>query len=607
MKQQTNNSELERKTPITLIAALTTDKVIGNRGTLPWNIPDDLKLFKRHTDGAVVIMGRTTFESIRSALGHPLPNRINIVVSSTLKPEQGITVCPSLTEAIQLGTRTNKEVYVIGGAQLYATALPFADRLILSWIHASYSGDTFFPDVPFNEWNVEEVTEYPAFTNTIYRRRADNSRARESLTRPMMSSTNHQASVNYPSLFAQDPLVARAIESEEERQRTTIALIPSENCVSRAVREAVGTALMNKYSEGYPGKRYYQGNEHIDTIENAAIERAKQLFGAEHANVQPYSGSPANQAVYLAFLKPGETVLGLDLACGGHLTHGSPVNFSGKTYRVVTYTVDKETHRIDMDAVRVIALREKPRLIISGLTAYPRTIDFERFGAIAKEVGAIHLADISHISGLVATGLHPSPVPHADVVMTTTHKTLRGPRGAILLCKREHAQAIDKAVFPGLQGGPHDNVTAGKAVALAEALRPEFLTYTQAVLANAQAMARTLLQRGVPLVTGGTDNHLLLLDLTSRGIGRGKEFAVALETAGLVANANSIPYDPSTPFKPSGLRIGSPYFTSRGMGVAEAELIAGWIADVIENPADKTRLSDIRASVAALCEQFPHP
>jgi glycine hydroxymethyltransferase len=402
-----------------------------------------------------------------------------------------------------------------------------------------------------------------------------------------------------------DNEVFNAIKRETKRQQKTINLIPSENYASKAVMEACGTSLMNKYAEGYPLKRYYQGNKFVDSVELLAIERAKKIFGAEHVNVQSYSGSPANLAILLAFLKPGETFMGLDLACGGHLTHGSPVNASGLLYNVVSYGVDKQTNLIDMGEVRRIALEKKPKLIISGLTAYPRQIDFKKFQDIAEEVGAIHVADISHIAGLVAAGVHQSPFPFTDIVMTTTHKTLRGPRGAMIMCKEKYAKQIDKAVFPGMQGGPHMNVIAGKAVAFKEALAGEFKEYGNQIIKNAKILADTLMQAGIKLVTNGTDNHLILIDLTPLGIGKGKEIAVALEEAGIVTNANSVPYDPSTPFKPSGLRIGTPMVTTRGFKENEMILLGKWIASVIKNPSDSMLKSAIKQDVEALCDKFP--
>jgi len=402
-----------------------------------------------------------------------------------------------------------------------------------------------------------------------------------------------------------DPEVYENIAGELKRQQDVLNLIPSENYVSHSVIEATGSVLMNKYSEGYPFKRYYQGNTYVDKVEALAIERAKKLFGAEHANVQPLSGSPANCAVFLAFLQPGDSFMGLDLACGGHLTHGSSVNFSGKIYKQIPYGVNRDTELIDMANVREIALKTKPKMIISGLTAYPRKIDFKMFQDIAEEVGAIHFADISHIAGLVVSGVHPSPFPFTDVVTTTTHKTLRGPRGGLIMCKEKYAKDIDRAVFPGIQGGPHDNITAAKAVAFNEALQPEFKVYAEQIVKNARVLAEALNGEGIKLVTGGTDNHLILIDLRSLGVGFGRDVAVALEEAGICCNANSIPYDSSTPFKPSGLRIGTPILTTRGMKEKEMHLVGKWIADVVRDYKNTELKESTRQKVRELCDAFP--
>lgn len=402
-----------------------------------------------------------------------------------------------------------------------------------------------------------------------------------------------------------DPEIYSLMEKEILRQQETINLIASENYVSRSVLEATASVLTNKYSEGYPQQRYYQGNEIVDATEIIAIERAKKLFGAEHANVQPYSGSPANAAVYMAFLNPGDTFIGFDLSCGGHLTHGHPVNFSGKTYRAVNYSVDKTTEKIDMDEVRRLALEHGPKMIISGLTAYPRQIDFSAFQKIADEIGAIHFADISHISGLIIGSVHPSPFPFCDVAMTTTHKTLRGPRGAIILCQRKYAKQIDRAVFPGSQGGPHDHITAAKAVALKEALSPDFKRYAETILANAKALADELTGRKIKLVTGGTDNHMVLINLLPLGIGLGRPAAVALENAGIVTNANTVPFDPSTPFKPSGIRIGTPAVTTRGMRDSEMAKIGRWIAAIVTDQNNLKLQAGIKDEVGQLCREFP--
>lgn len=402
-----------------------------------------------------------------------------------------------------------------------------------------------------------------------------------------------------------DPDIHSLIEKENQRQQETINLIASENYVSQAVLKATGTAFTNKYSEGYPQKRYYQGNDNVDAIENIAIERAKKLFGADHANVQPYSGSTANAAVYMAFLEPGDTFMGFNLSCGGHLTHGHPVNFSGKIYNAANYCVNKETEKIDMDAVRTLALEHRPKLIVSGLTAYPREIDFDAFQKIAEEVGAIHFADISHISGLIAGGSHPSPFPFCDVAMTTTHKTLRGPRGAMILCKKKYAQQIDRAVFPGTQGGPHDHVTAAKAVALKEALSEDFRLYANNVTENAKTLAGELINRGIKLVTGGTDNHMILIDLLPFGIGLGRPAAIALEKAGIVTNCNTVPFDPSTPFNPSGIRIGTPSVTTRGMKNYEMEKIGAWLASILKDPDKRELQMKTKEEVEQLCRDFP--
>lgn len=403
-----------------------------------------------------------------------------------------------------------------------------------------------------------------------------------------------------------DPKLADLLQREDERQAQSLCLIPSENYCSAAVLEANGTVLVNKYSEGYPGRRYYEGNEVIDEVERLAISRAKELFGAEHVNVQPYSGSPANLAVYLAFLEPGDTVMGLSLPAGGHLTHGWSVSATGIWFNAVHYGVDRETGRVDMDAVRDLALSSRPKVLFCGGTAVPRTIDFAGFAEIAGEVGALMVADVSHIAGLIAGGAHSSPIPHADVVMTTTHKTLRGPRGALLMCREEHAKAIDRAVFPGLQGGPHQHQTAAIAAALGEALAPEFSTYAHGTVANSKALAEALIDRGFDLVSGGTDNHLILLDVTTKGVS-GKQAATALAQAGIVTNANAIPFDPRKPFDPSGIRIGTPAVTTRGLQEDHMVQVAEWMNEVVASADDDTVTDRVRAEVHELMGRFPAP
>jgi len=411
-----------------------------------------------------------------------------------------------------------------------------------------------------------------------------------------------------PHLTAADPQVAALIESEAQRQRDTLRMIPSENYVSRAVLEATGTVLTNKYSEGYPGRRYYEGQQNVDPIETLAIERAKALFGVDHANVQPYSGSPANLAVYLAFLSPGDTVMGMALPMGGHLTHGWSVSATGKWFRPVRYEVRRDTGRVDLDQVRDLARKERPKVIFCGGTAIPRTIDFPAFADIAREVGAILVADIAHIAGLIAGGAHPSPVGHADVITTTTHKTLRGPRGAMIMSTEAHAKAIDKAVFPGLQGGPHNHTTAAIAVALHEAAQPEFTRYAAQVVANAKALAAALTERGFDLVSGGTDNHLILIDLTNKEIG-GKPAAQGLDRAGIECNYNTVPFDPRKPFDPSGIRLGTPALTTRGLTEAHMPQVAAWIDAAIDatRKEDEATLDRIAAEVRDLLADYPIP
>ncbi len=409
-----------------------------------------------------------------------------------------------------------------------------------------------------------------------------------------------------PQLAQADPEVATLVANEERREFGKIRLIPSENYASRAVLEATGSVFTNKYSEGYAGKRYYEGQQCVDPLEVLAVTRAKALFGADHANVQPYSGSPANLAVYFALLKPGETVMGMALPHGGHLTHGWGVSITGAFFRSVQYGVDIETGLIDYDQVRELALKERPKLLIAGATAYPRLIDFERMRAIADEAGAHLLVDMAHIAGLVAGGAHPSPVPHAHIVSTTTHKSLRGPRGAMLLCKTEMAKAIDKAVFPGLQGGPHNHTTAGIAVALKEAATDAFKAYARQIVANARALAGGLAAQGFKLVSGGTDNHLILMDVTPRGM-TGKAYARALDRAGLECNYNTVPGDPRKPFDPSGLRLGTPSVTSRGMKEPEMERIASWFGRVAENVSNEAELDRMAGEVREFCAAFPCP
>ena len=410
-------------------------------------------------------------------------------------------------------------------------------------------------------------------------------------------------SISHRTLIDADAEVAHAIRHEIERQNSGLELIASENFVSSAILEAAGTVFTNKYAEGYPGKRYYGGCENVDVVESLAIDRAKALFGAEHANVQPHSGAQANMAVYLAVLKPGDTILGMNLAHGGHLTHGHPLNFSGKYFNVVPYGVRKDDERLDYDELASQARTHKPKLIIVGASAYPRVIDFVRIRAVAQEVGALMMTDMAHIAGLVAAGVHPSPVPHSDFVTTTTHKTLRGPRGGLVLCRQAHAKDLDRAVFPGVQGGPLVHIIAAKAVAFAEAMTPEFKAYSRKTVANARRLAAALVDRGFAIVSGGTDSHLMLVDLRPKGL-TGKEAELLLVRSGITANKNTIPDDPQSPFVTSGIRLGTPALTTRGMGEREMERIAELIDEVLTGRDDIT-VNRVRGEVEELAGGFP--
>lgn len=412
--------------------------------------------------------------------------------------------------------------------------------------------------------------------------------------------------INYKNLREQDQDIMRAVEREMTRQTEEMELIASENYVSKAVLEAMATVLTNKYSEGYPGHRYYGGNQVIDDVETIAIERAKKLFNAEHVNVQPLSGSPANAAVYFAFLNPGDKVLGLKLDHGGHLSHGHPVNFSGMLYNFTQYEVDQETGKIDMDKVREVALREKPKMIVAGYSAYSREVEWKKFKEIADEIGAYTFADIAHTAGLIAAGEMDNPVPFFDVVSTTTHKTLRGPRGAMIMCREQFAKQIDRAVFPGMQGGPHDHITAAKAVAFGEDLQPEFKIYAKQVMANAKIMADEFIKLGYKIISGGTDNHLMVVDMTSKGI-RGRDAEQILDKIGISVSRSTIPNDPNPPMNPSGVRFGTAAITTRGMKETEIKQIVGWIEQAIINSKDENILQELKEKVRQMCLNFPIP
>lgn len=422
----------------------------------------------------------------------------------------------------------------------------------------------------------------------------------------LVMATNLPSHWREPSLAETDPEIADLVAKETRYEFDTVRLIPSENYASRAVLEAAGSVFTNKYSEGYPRKRYYEGQQQVDQVEEIANARVAKLFGADHVNVQPYSGSPANLAVYMAFAKPGEPIMGLALPCGGHLTHGWNVSITGTFFKSVAYSVRKDNHLLDYDQARELAKEHRPKIIWCGATAYPRIIDFKAFRSIADEVGAILAADIAHISGLIVGGAHPSPVGIADVITSTTHKTFRGPRGGMILCKAEHAKIVDKCVFPGLQGGPHNHTTAAIAVAAHEAAQPSFKTYAHKIVENAKALAGHLLERGFTLVTGGTDNHLILIDLTNKNI-PGKVAAKALDRAGIVCNYNTVPFDPRKPFDPSGLRLGTPAVTTRGMGLVEMKRVAHWIDEVVKKHDDEATITRVAREVAEMCKDFPAP
>ena len=567
---------------VVVIAAVAENGVIGNGSEIPWYIKDDFVRFRKLTSGHAVIMGSRTFESLPV---RPLPNRLNIVLNYDENYlADGAVIKTSFEEALDF-CKNYEKIFVIGGAGVYEEGLKVADRLEITRVKGNYEGNVHFPDVDYLKWKLISSDDRGYYTFESYVR------------------------VGSGSVGIVDDLEVREIvRGELGRQGKTLNMIPSENFCSKDVLAACGSVFNNKYAEGYPGRRYYQGNRYCDRIERLAIERAKKLFGAEHVNVQPNSGSPANMAVYFAVLESGDKILGMDLSHGGHLTHGSPVNFSGKNYNFVSYGVDEDTGVIDMEKVREIALRERPKMIVCGATAYPRVVDFKRFAEIAKEVGAYCLADISHIAGLVAAGVHPSPFPDFDFVTTTTHKTLRGPRGAMIMCKNEFAKVVDKAVFPGLQGGPHEHTIAGKAVAFGEALKPSFKEYAYQVVRNCKVLAETLKKRNISLVSGGTDNHLILIDLEKTPAigesGVGHVVAVALEKAGIITNANAVPFDKAPLFRPSGIRLGTPILTSMGMKEDEMVVVGNWIADVINHMSNKSIGKKIAEEVEVLCKKF---
>jgi glycine hydroxymethyltransferase len=574
-------------TMIIMIAAMTAKRVIGNGPNIPWHISEDFQLFKRFTTGHTVLMGSTTYHS----MGKALPSRNNVVLNKDPMELPDAVVYTDYKKGIEKAKSYGTDVFIIGGGSVYAQGMQYADKLYISWVKKDYEGDVFFPKISDEEWEVEKTEEHEEFIFKSYKRK----------NKTIGEVKN--MSVSMKSLKDADPEIYEAVRNETKRQQDGIELIPSENLVSRAVLEAMGSVLTNKYSEGYPGKRYYGGNEFIDISENLAIDRAKKLFNADHANVQPHSGSNANMGAYMAVLESGDTVLGQKLDHGGHLTHGHPVNFSGQQYNFVQYPVGDDGF-IDYEIIRKLAAEHKPKLIVAGFSAYSRTLDFEKFKKIADEVGALLMADVAHIAGLITAGLHPQPFPYCDIVTTTTHKTLRGPRAGMILCKEKFAKAIDKAIFPGIQGGPLDHVIAGKAVAFGEALKPEFIEYQQKILDNAKALAKALIANDIKIVSGGTDNHLMLINLNDEKL-TGKELENTLDSIGIYANKNTIPNDKGTPFNPCGLRIGTPVLTTRGMGPGEMVVVAEWLAQVIKNSDNEALMAQIKEDVKVLCAKFP--
>jgi glycine hydroxymethyltransferase len=608
---------------LSIIVAMDPNRVIGNQGRLPWNLPEDLQHFKQATQEKTVIMGRKTFQSI----GRPLPNRVNIVMSSTLQPQEGVVVCKSMVEALEKAKQQGKDIFVIGGSRVYEAALPLADQLIISHVKQSYEGDTLFPKFDASAWKLVQEQEYPEFTVRTYtgniplpsqelqepiKPLAFSAQERtaqhilstsQSSTKATFVSTSSSSSLAV-SLAASDPEVQGILKSEEGKQQNKISLIPSENFFSPAVRQAVGSVFMHKYSEGNVGRRYYEGNQFIDAMETLTIQRAKKAFKLPDdwgVNVQALSGSNANLAVYLALLNVGDTIMGMYLPDGGHLSHGwsyepqqqqnpneltyhggsRKVNITSRIFKTIQYKTDPSTQLFNYEEIEKIALEHKPKLIITGGTAYPREIDYARMKEIAQKVGAYYLADIAHEAGLISAGAMKSPVGIADVVTMTTHKTLRSGRGALILAHQDMIKKINRAVLPGMQGGPFNNNIAGICVGLGEALKPEFKEYANQVVRNAQYLSRALQEKGFTLVSGGTDKHLVLINLSNQLL-LGKKFARALDYAGLITNYNTMPQETRPPLDPSALRIGTPWATTRGMKEEEMQKIAEWIKHVLD-------------------------
>jgi glycine hydroxymethyltransferase len=573
---------------IITIAAITPQGVIGNKkeNKIPWNIPEDMELFKNTTMNHAVIMGSTTYKSI----GKALEQRENFVISSKLKINDA-KVFPDfntcLNHAKKWVEKNNKNIFIIGGAKTYKEGIKHSQKLYLSKIKKNYEGDILFPKINWEEWELEKETikEFKEFTLETYKK----------------SNATFKLN-NSVYLKEADKEVYDIMIQEIERLNNSIELIASENVVSTAVLEATGSVFTNKYAEGYPGKRYYGGCTNVDAVEDLAKKRLSQLFNCEEhdycVNVQPHSGSQANMAVYLAMLNPGDKILGMDLSAGGHLTHGSSVNFSGKLFNFISYGTNKEGF-IDYEEVREIAIKEKPKMIVVGASAYPRIIDFKKFSDIAKETEAYLFADIAHIAGLIVAKKHSSPIGFADFITSTTHKTLRGPRGGIIISKKEFEKKINSAIFPGIQGGPLEHVIAAKAVAFKEALSDEFKEYQEQIIKNAKILSETLIENGINLVSNGTDNHLLLINLSALNM-TGKTAEKLLEDVGITTNKNGIPNDPQPPWITSGIRIGTPAITTRGFKETECREIGEIIADVLKNGD----VEQNKQKVKNLCNKF---
>ena len=628
---------------LSLIAAMTKHgRVIGKDGKLPWHLPEDMALFKRLTKGHVVIMGRKTYESIPEKF-RPLPGRINIILSRQKIRFPGADVVSSVQEAIKIAEPYNRDMFVIGGSQIYKLFLNHASSLHFSFVKEEYEGDTTFPQINLEEWQVEETQDYTTFEYHKFTRKVKNNAAiHKEMTNMTAHETEKQVQKTTSSLQREDPEVAEIIIQEEKRQQNKLSMIPSENFFSKAVREATGSVLAHKYAEGNIGRRYYEGNKFIDQLEKLTIERAKQAFNLPKdwsVNVQALSGSTANLAVYLALLNIGDYIMGMYLPDGGHLSHGwsftpkqpadpsksvyyggkNKVNISSKIFNTISYKTNPKTQLFDYDEIERIALLQKPKLIITGGTAYPRDIDYQRMRKIADKIGAYYLADIAHEAGLISAGAMKSPVGIADIVTLTTHKTLKSGRGAMIFAHEDIIKKINKAILPGLLGGPFNHGIAGICVGLKETQTQKFKDYAHQTVKNAQYLCAELAKCDFNIVSGGTDKHLVLIDLTNKEL-LGKKFARALDHAGIVGNYNTIPQETKSPLNPSGLRLGTPWITMRGMKEEEVTQIAEWIHQVLRAATKykdlkfkefniavqaDTEIQRIAREVEELCQRFP--